>query len=259
MCQQESFEENKLLVEKLSFVLFADSDWKPFALPAEKLSPSLSKLLLCVQKNLGVELFSERFKNILTTLLANNLFYPFFVSPLQQKKFLEEFFLCSVLKSAPYVFKKSSVKNLFLKIFCVFFKSFSHIERKFSGLSPKKLSSNCRNNLQDFRRSLWRKKVWFFQISFPNWAKRFPTSEWNLTQCYCNVILPVQRTISVKTFFLKKVVFLPCLILRDSFFWRWQKKVRSGVRTAFFVSRLKFSWIFFARSKLSFLFWDCEP
>ena len=121
MCQQESFEENKLLVEKLSFVLFADSDWKHFALPAEKLSPSLSKLLLSVQKNLGVELFSERFKNILTTLLANNLFYTFFVSALQQKKFLEEFLFAQrsqkCILRVQKIFREESLPQNLLRFF----------------------------------------------------------------------------------------------------------------------------------------------
>ena len=140
MCQQEGSEENTFLLEKLSFVLFADSDWKLLANPAEKLEPNLSKLLLRVPRNSGVELFSERFWYFLTTLLVNDLFSKVLSTCL--KKFLWQ--------------------NRSFKIFFVFSNQFQILSYFFLDFCQKNCALIVKTSLQDFRRSFWRKKFDFF-------------------------------------------------------------------------------------------------
>ena len=166
MCQQESVEENKLLLEKLSFVLFADSDWKPFALLAEKLAPSLSQLLLRVQKKLGVELFSERFLTFLTTLLVNDLFYLFFFFRCCSKKISRRILSRSVVKCALYVFKITSLKEFFLQNLLRFFNRFQTLSETFLDFRQKNCALIVKTTLHVFRRSSWRKQFDFFPFFF---------------------------------------------------------------------------------------------
>ena len=144
MCQQEGSEKNTLLLEKLSFVLFADSDWKLLANPAEKLQPNLSKLLLRVPRNSGVELFSERFWYFLTTLLVNDLFS----------------------KALSTCLKKLFWKFRFFKIFFAFSSRFQIWSKIFLDFCRKNCALIVKTSLQVLGRSFWRKKFDFFLFLF---------------------------------------------------------------------------------------------
>ena len=137
-----------------------------------------------------------------------------------------------------------------------FLKSFSDIERCFFGHRQKTCALFVKTSLQVFRRSFWRKKIYFFPILLRIEQKDslLPSKQLGsvIVTSFCLSRGGFQR----KTFFSKKAVFLQCRTLGENFYWRWRKNEGSSLKTAFYVSRWRFSWKFFAMWKLFFL---CFP
>ena len=163
------------MLEKLSFVLFAHSGLKLFALPAKKPAPTLSKLIPTVQKKIRCRIIFRTFFNFFDNSSCERLVLSFlFFSILQQENlsknsFAEHCQKWSLRAQKSYLEKISSSKSSF-------FLTFSDIERNFSRFSPKKLRCKCQNIPPCFR-TIILKKCLIFSRFFPNIAKRFPTSE----------------------------------------------------------------------------------
>ena len=207
-----SFLKNSLLF------FFADSDWKLLALPAKKLAPSLSKLLLRVQRKFRCRIVFWKFLNFFDTSLVNDLPYLLFFFRFFSKKFSRPNFSRRVLRSALYVFKRSCLKK-FLQNLLRLLKSFSDIERNFSGLSPKKLSSNCRNIPPRFQTITLKKK----SLIFSHFLFRIEQKDFRLLSKTLGSVIVTSFCLSRgefhwKLFSLKKAVFLQCQTLGECFF-----------------------------------------
>ena len=151
-----------------------------------------------------------------------DLFYLFFFFGFAAKKFLEEFFLRSVLKSALYVFKKSSLKKFLLQNILRFFKSFSHIERNFCGHSPKELSSDCQNIPPGFLTIILKKKSRFFKVSYRIEQKELRLPSKTLGSDIVTSFCLSRGKFQWQTLLFWKKSFSPMSDFGGMFFWRWR-------------------------------------